>query len=221
MSAVAAAHGLSLSGRELAILCQKVENLVSACTGVGWGGRHLLRMLSRANLPLTTCRWAHNALLRMRASALHGGTDRPVTTPKAMRQSVTLLCMFQVVGAPCGVMDQMTSSLGHAGKLLALLCQPAEVLGHVTIPPQLRFWGIDSGIRHAVSGADYGTVRVGAFMGLSSMAGTALSGGWLVVPALRIRVWLWAGGVRTAAQRSAGSESTRPIRAHAICGSSA
>ena len=28
MSAVAAAHGIELEGRELAILCQKVENLV-------------------------------------------------------------------------------------------------------------------------------------------------------------------------------------------------
>jgi L-arabinokinase len=40
-----------------------------------------------------------------------------------------------------------------------------------TAAPQLRFWGIDSGIRHAVSGADYGTVRVGAFMGLAVMGG--------------------------------------------------
>lgn len=28
-----------------------------------------------------------------------------------------------------------------------------------------RFWGIDSGIRHSIGGADYGSVRVGAFMG--------------------------------------------------------
>ena len=34
-----------------------------------------------------------------------------------------------VVGAPCGVMDQMASALGQHGKLLALLCRPAEVLG--------------------------------------------------------------------------------------------
>ncbi|MFO0910158.1 MAG: galactokinase family protein [Isosphaeraceae bacterium] len=75
-----------------------------------------------------------------------------------------------VVGAPCGIMDQMTSSLGREGALLALLCQPAEVQGFVTIPPGIGFWGIDSGIRHAVSGSDYTSVRTGAFMGYRIIA---------------------------------------------------
>lgn len=70
-----------------------------------------------------------------------------------------------VCGSPCGVMDQMASCCGRAGKLLALVCQPAQVLGHVDIPPHIALWGVDSGIRHAVTGADYGSVRVGAFMG--------------------------------------------------------
>ena len=33
-----------------------------------------------------------------------------------------------VVGAPCGVMDQMAASLGRTASLMALTCQPAEVL---------------------------------------------------------------------------------------------
>ncbi|KAK4370133.1 hypothetical protein RND71_009608 [Anisodus tanguticus] len=70
-----------------------------------------------------------------------------------------------IVGAPCGVMDQMASACGEATKLLAMVCQPAEVLGLVDIPPTIRFWGIDSGIRHSVGGSDYKSVRVGAFMG--------------------------------------------------------
>ncbi|KAL6985073.1 D-arabinose 1-dehydrogenase (NAD(P)(+)) [Sarracenia purpurea var. burkii] len=110
MSAIAAAHGLDISPRELALLCQKVEN--------------------------------------------------------------------HIVGAPCGVMDQMTSACGEANKLLAMICQPAEVIGLVDIPSHVRFWGIDSGIRHSVGGADYGSVRVGAFMGrkmIKSTASTMLS----------------------------------------------
>lgn len=42
------------------------------------------------------------------------------------------------VGAPCGVMDQMTAALGEAGQLTALLCQPAELQAGVQIPPQVR-----------------------------------------------------------------------------------
>jgi galactokinase len=45
-------------------------------------------------------------------------------------------------------MDQMTSALGQAGKLLALRCQPAEMLDPVTLPPSIQLWGVDSGIRH-------------------------------------------------------------------------
>jgi galactokinase len=75
-----------------------------------------------------------------------------------------------VVGAPCGIMDQMTSALGRADSLLALRCQPAEVKGFVELPPSIGFWGIDSGIRHAVSGSDYTSVRTGAFMGYRIIA---------------------------------------------------
>jgi L-arabinokinase len=85
-----------------------------------------------------------------------------------------------VVGAPCGVMDQMASICGEADCLMALLCQPAEFEGSVRLPSTLRVWGIDSGIRHAVSGADYGAVRVGAFMGyriLADLAGLPVSPG--------------------------------------------
>ncbi|XP_031108259.1 L-arabinokinase-like [Ipomoea triloba] len=105
MSAVAAAHGLEISPRDLALLCQKVENCV--------------------------------------------------------------------VGAPCGVMDQMASACGEENKLLAMVCQPAEVLGLVEIPLYIRFWGIDSGIRHSVGGGDYKSVRIGTYMGrkmIKSMA---------------------------------------------------
>ena len=85
-----------------------------------------------------------------------------------------------IVGAPCGVMDQMASICGEGGSLMALLCQPAEFHGSVRLPDRLGVWGIDSGIRHAVSGADYGGVRVGAFMGyriLADLAGLRVTAG--------------------------------------------
>jgi len=87
-----------------------------------------------------------------------------------------------IVGAPCGVMDQMTSARGQANKLLRLLCQPADLQGHTLLPRGVAVWGIDSGIRHAVRGADYGSVRVGAFMGrriIFDLAGAETYGGYL------------------------------------------
>jgi L-arabinokinase len=97
MTAISSAYGISLAPRDLALLCQTVENAIA--------------------------------------------------------------------GAPCGVMDQMTAAVGKSGRLLALLCQPAEIAGYLALPEGLALWGIDSGIRHAVSDADYGSVRAAAFMG--------------------------------------------------------
>jgi galactokinase len=105
MQAVAGAYGIDASPREIAFLCQRVENLVA--------------------------------------------------------------------GAPCGVMDQMTAACGERDRLLVLLCQPGELRGTVAVPPDLAVWGIDSGIRHSVGGADYGTVRTAAFMGYRMIADMA------------------------------------------------
>lgn len=120
MQAVTAAYGWSLPALELALLCQRVENLVA--------------------------------------------------------------------GAPCGVMDQMTAACGEADRFLALLCQPAELKDAVPLPEGVAIWGIDSGVRHAVSGSDYTSVRVGAFMGYRIVADLA---GLPVTPASapeRVRV---------------------------------
>ena len=78
-----------------------------------------------------------------------------------------------VVGAPCGIMDQMTSVCGERDRLLRLRCQPGTIEGQTPIPPGFRFYGIDSGVRHAVTGADYGTVRTAAFMGYRLIAAAA------------------------------------------------
>ena len=79
----------------------------------------------------------------------------------------------QIVGAPCGIMDQMTSACGRSERLLRLRCQPGTVEGYLEIPNGYRFYGIDSGLRHAVTGADYGTVRTAAFMGYRIIADAA------------------------------------------------
>jgi galactokinase len=91
-------------------------------------------------------------------------------------RDVAILCQLvenHVAGAPCGVMDQMTSSCGDADRLLALVCQPSELRGMVELPNELEVWGLDSGIRHSVGGADYGKVRAAAFMGYRMVAALA------------------------------------------------
>ena len=70
-----------------------------------------------------------------------------------------------VVGAPCGIMDQITVASGRRGKLTRILCRPGQIIGEVEIPAGTGFLGINSMVRHSVAGQEYGNVRIGAFMG--------------------------------------------------------
>jgi L-arabinokinase len=70
-----------------------------------------------------------------------------------------------VAGAPCGVMDQATSCLGEAGKLLRMVCQPHDLLPALSLPEGIRVVGINSNVRHIVGGGAYGRTRCAAFMG--------------------------------------------------------
>jgi L-arabinokinase len=112
------------------------------------------------------------------SAALETATMQAVVSAFGIRldsQTIALLCQKAenlVAGAPCGVMDQMTCMCGEEDALLALLCQPAQLQPPVRIPEDIAFWGMDSGERHAVTGSDYGSVRIGAFMGYRMIAGS-------------------------------------------------
>jgi L-arabinokinase len=71
----------------------------------------------------------------------------------------------QVVGAPCGLMDQVTSCLGEAGRLLRMICQPHDLLPPLEFPAGVRVLGINSNVRHDVGGPAYRRTRCAAFMG--------------------------------------------------------
>lgn len=69
-----------------------------------------------------------------------------------------------IAGAPCGVMDQMTSCCGVEGKLFHMTCQPHEVHAPLDIPAGVQLIGIDSGVKHEVAGSAYARTRCAAFM---------------------------------------------------------
>jgi galactokinase len=71
----------------------------------------------------------------------------------------------RVVGAPCGIMDQVASCCGQADSLMRMLCQPHELLAPLALPQSVRVIGIDSRVRHSVGGGSYGRTRCAAFMG--------------------------------------------------------
>jgi len=70
-----------------------------------------------------------------------------------------------IAESACGIMDQAASVLGDEGYVLPLVCQPCSPKPLVKLPAGLRCWGIDSGVRHAVTGVEYEGARAGAFVG--------------------------------------------------------
>ncbi|HSU67226.1 MAG TPA: hypothetical protein VLJ39_10155, partial [Tepidisphaeraceae bacterium] len=69
--------------------------------------------------------------------------------------SLCQLVEHQIVGAPCGIMDQVTSCVGEADSLLRMVCQPHELLPPLRLPEGVRVVGINSNVRHDVGGPAY------------------------------------------------------------------
>ncbi|MDX2195075.1 MAG: hypothetical protein NW207_01550 [Cytophagales bacterium] len=75
-----------------------------------------------------------------------------------------------VVGAACGLMDQLAVYLGKRDRILPITCKPHEVYDHIAIPKDIHFCGIDSGATHHVSDDGYTDARIAAYMGYTMIA---------------------------------------------------
>jgi L-arabinokinase len=71
----------------------------------------------------------------------------------------------EVVGAPCGLMDQLASAHGRPGALLPILCRPDLLDEAVPLPEEVLAVGWPSGVKHAVTDSPYTTARAASFMG--------------------------------------------------------
>ena len=73
----------------------------------------------------------------------------------------------RIVGAPCGIMDQVTAAAGTSTKILSILCQPDKILEFVSCPLNVNFVGIYTKVRRSTTSTAYIDTRTGAFMGLT------------------------------------------------------
>jgi galactokinase len=71
----------------------------------------------------------------------------------------------RVVGAPCGIMDQIAVACGRDNELIHILCRPDTIVGTVDIPVECAFAGLNSMVKHSVAGPKYTDTRVATFMG--------------------------------------------------------
>ena len=73
----------------------------------------------------------------------------------------------RIVGAPCGIMDQVTAAAGTSTKVLSILCQPDKILEFVSCPSNVSFVGIYTKVRRSTTSTAYVDTRTGTFMGLT------------------------------------------------------
>lgn len=83
----------------------------------------------------------------------------------------------EVVGAPCGLMDQLASAHGEPGALLPIVCRPDLLEPPVRLPDGIAIVGWPSGVRHDVGATPYATARAATFMGFEIFR-RALRGDW-------------------------------------------
>ena len=80
---------------------------------------------------------------RDRHAVLPQRVSRPGISPARIAR-LGQMAENHVVGAPCGIMDQIAITSGREGQLTHILCRPGEVQGEVAIPPGTGFVGINS-----------------------------------------------------------------------------
>jgi L-arabinokinase len=83
----------------------------------------------------------------------------------------------RVVGAPCGLMDQLASAHGVRGAVLPIDCRPDFLHEPVPLPDGVLVAGWPSGIKHSVGDSPYAMARAASFMGRKILQETQ---GWSV-----------------------------------------
>ena len=124
------------------------------------------------------------------SAALEVATARALGAGELDPLRLATLCQEaenQVVGAPCGIMDQVVVAMGTPGSILPILCRPASVRAPVALPPEAEVVGWPTGAEHDVSGRPYRRARAAAFMGKA------------LVEASTARTWSWVSELPEAA----------------------
>lgn len=121
----------------------------------------MVRMEVSSDLPIGMGVSSSAALEVATARAL--GADRHLDPLR-----LAMLCQAAengIVGAPCGIMDQVTVAIGTVGHVLPILCRPAAVEAGIALPPGTEVVGWPSDAGHDIAGRPYGTARAASFMG--------------------------------------------------------
>ncbi len=122
-----------------------------------------LRLTITSDVPVSMGVSSSAALEVATLRALEAASDRGFRGTELAR--LAQQAENEIVGAPCGLMDQLAAAHGKHDAILPILCRP-DVLGDpVPLPGGAVVVGWPSGVKHAVADSPYATARTAAFMG--------------------------------------------------------
>ena len=128
-----------------------------------WWPEHGLSLEIESDVPLSMGVSSSAALEIATLRALEAMSGRPLEATRRAR--LAQQAENEIVGAPCGLMDQLASVYGVRGALLPILCRPDIVFDAVALPSCAIVAGWPSGVKHAVADSPYAVARASAFMG--------------------------------------------------------
>lgn len=128
-----------------------------------WWPEHGLSLEIESDVPLSMGVSSSAALEIATLRALEAMSGYPLDATRRAR--LAQQAENEIVGAPCGLMDQLASVYGVRGALLPILCRPDIVFDAVALPAWAVVAGWPSGVKHAVADSPYAVARASAFMG--------------------------------------------------------
>ncbi len=137
--------------------------LLLFCHGQDWWPRGGLTLEITSEVPTSMGVSSSAALEVATLRALEVASGRSFTGTGLSR--LAQRAENEVVGAPCGLMDQLASTHGRPGALLPILCRPDLLDEPVSLPEDVLAVGWPSGVKHAVTDSPYATARAASFMG--------------------------------------------------------
>ncbi|NLP09236.1 hypothetical protein GX408_02450 [bacterium] len=81
---------------------------------------------------------------------------------------IALACQIlenRIMGMPCGITTHLAVALGQNNRTMVLHCQPHELVKMMSLPPEVQWVGIFSGVMSPQRESRYRDLRIASFMG--------------------------------------------------------
>lgn len=118
-----------------------------------------ISMAITSNVPRGSGLSSSAALTVSVAKAVEGLVGVPITQEPLDLARLCQRAENQFAGVPCGLMDHAASVLGRSGRAVVLACRAPESARHVSLPADLAWLVVESGVSRSLASGKYAALR--------------------------------------------------------------